>query len=95
MVTKSVRGPQLELGVEHAVPVKCIQLRMPAELYAKLLRARAEETKQAPPYTPTPTVTDVLIGLIAEYAEFWTTVAETETGKVLVRGLKRKGARRG
>jgi hypothetical protein len=90
-----VAGPQLELAVKGAALTKALALRMPQALYDKFVAALAQEAKGAPPFAPVPTVTAAINGLIAEYAEFWLTVAETDAGKVLVAGLKRKGARRG
>lgn len=90
-----VRGPQLELVPDPVPKVKELILRMPMPLYQRFRDAMVEESKGYPPYAARPNVTETIISTIAEYTEFWMTVAQTDAGKVLVKGLKRKGARRG
>lgn len=91
-----VSGPQLEL-LAGTAPTKAVLLRMPMGLYTKLVEAIATEHKvTALPYSTAPTVTAVLIGLVAEYAEAWTAVAQTDEGKVLAKAVRRrKGVARG
>jgi hypothetical protein len=87
----TVRGPQLEL----LKGPKKLLLRLPAGMYEKFLEAKLIEEKSLPPYTPAPSVNDTLMRAVGEYIVFWTETAQTEVGKVLAKGLKRKAVARG
>jgi hypothetical protein len=87
----TVRGPQLEL----LKGPKKILLRLPAGMYEAFQKAKEQEERGLPAYTPRPSVNDSLMRIVGEYIEFWTVTAQTERGAVLAKGLKRKGAARG
>lgn len=68
-IKRVVKGEQLELKMTKGrARTKKLLVRMPPDLYARMLAAMAIEARTAPPFSLPPSVNRVIISAVADYA---------------------------